>query len=180
MTLKEYQKQAQRTCPSLGSLQLDLSHMVLGIMSEQEELQQAYFYQDWVNIGEELADKMFYIANYCTFRNFDLQSLYDQREEVNFAEWEHSDSLEVVGLSQLQDQVKKFMAYGRELNSEIEERALQLILLGITCELDVASLNMENILQNNINKLRIRYPEKFTQEKALNRDLEAERKELEK
>lgn len=35
-------------------------------------------------------------------------------------------------------------------------------------------------LERNINKLKVRFPEKFTQENALNRDLESERKELEK
>jgi len=35
-------------------------------------------------------------------------------------------------------------------------------------------------MENNINKLRVRYPEKFTEENALNRNLELERKVLEK
>ena len=35
-------------------------------------------------------------------------------------------------------------------------------------------------LQNNIDKLKVRYPEKFTEECAINRDLVAERAELEK
>jgi hypothetical protein len=34
-------------------------------------------------------------------------------------------------------------------------------------------------LTNNINKLMVRYPEKFDTDKAINRDLENERKRLE-
>ena len=34
-------------------------------------------------------------------------------------------------------------------------------------------------LTNNINKLMVRYPEKFDTDKAINRDLETERKRLE-
>jgi NTP pyrophosphatase (non-canonical NTP hydrolase) len=37
----------------------------------------------------------------------------------------------------------------------------------------------ENILKTNIDKLAARYPEKFTQEKAISRDLDTERKILE-
>ncbi len=37
----------------------------------------------------------------------------------------------------------------------------------------------ENILEKNIDKLRARYPEKFTSEAAINRDLDAERAILE-
>ena len=39
-------------------------------------------------------------------------------------------------------------------------------------------LTFEEIAEANINKLRIRYPKKFTKEDALNRDLEAEEKAL--
>ena len=40
--------------------------------------------------------------------------------------------------------------------------------------------NLSTILQNNIDKLMVRYNGQFSEEKALNRNLEAERKELEK
>ena len=34
MNLTEYQKQAKRTCPSLGNEKLDLVHMRLGMVTE--------------------------------------------------------------------------------------------------------------------------------------------------
>ncbi len=40
-------------------------------------------------------------------------------------------------------------------------------------------LDFYKLLENNINKLKIRYPDKFDTAKALNRDLESERKKLE-
>ena len=42
------------------------------------------------------------------------------------------------------------------------------------------NFDLEEILQTNIDKLRVRFPEKFTKENALNRNLEQERKTLEK
>jgi NTP pyrophosphatase (non-canonical NTP hydrolase) len=41
------------------------------------------------------------------------------------------------------------------------------------------NLPMEDLLDKNINKLKVRYPEKFTEEAATNRDLEKEREILE-
>lgn len=40
-------------------------------------------------------------------------------------------------------------------------------------------LDMSAVMQMNISKLKVRYPEKFSEEKCANRDLEAERKVLE-
>jgi len=45
---------------------------------------------------------------------------------------------------------------------------------------NINNINLEEILQTNIDKLRTRYPEKFTEENAINRNLEAERIILEK
>lgn len=180
MTLREYQKQAFRTCPDLGSLELNLAHMVLGIMSEEEELLKALVEGDEVGIGEELADKFWYIAGYCTFRDLDLQTLYSERTQIDFEQWEEHIDIGVSSLSKLHDYTKKFLAYGKEINTDLEQRALKLLILSISWEINGSEIGLENILQNNIDKLKVRYPEKFTTENALNRDLEAERKELEK
>jgi hypothetical protein len=41
------------------------------------------------------------------------------------------------------------------------------------------NIDLEEMLQRNIDKLKARYPEKFTQENALNRNLDVERQILE-
>jgi len=43
----------------------------------------------------------------------------------------------------------------------------------------ILGINASDVLYKNIKKLESRYPEKFTEEKAINRDLESERKILE-
>lgn len=45
---------------------------------------------------------------------------------------------------------------------------------------DAIGESRRHVWQRNTHKLRVRYPEKFTEAHALNRDLDAERKELEK
>lgn len=179
MDLKEYQNSAFRTCADKGSLQANLCHMVLGIVSENEEYLKAIVENDLVNAKEEQADQCWYIANYCTYRNFDFEeiceNMYDALDELE--NWEQETSLYDVYVSKLADQVKKYMAYDKPLDVNIEKKALKAIILSLTFEDTGFDLNID--LQKNIDKLKQRYPEKFTTENALNRDLEAERKILE-
>lgn len=42
------------------------------------------------------------------------------------------------------------------------------------------AITWESIMENNIEKLRSRYPQKFTEEKAINRDISSERTLLER
>ncbi len=174
LSFKEYQQQAKRTCASLGSDKLDLAHMVLGIHSEYNEYVDAKLNEDIVNANEELADMVWYIANYATFRNYNLEDLVDfdlPNRTISYF------------TSQLQDIVKKFVAYNKEI-SVLERTYLSYIFTKVII-LFRANGNtddeMSQALQNNIDKLWVRFPDDgFSQEKALNRNLESERKELEK
>lgn len=81
---------------------------------------------------------------------------------------------------ELLDAFKKSMFYGKTLDKinigeEIADMMWYLSNLARLLDMDV-----EKLLDNNIDKLRKRFPDKFTSENALNRNLEAERKELEK
>lgn len=126
MTFQEYQIKAARTNAVLnkqiclnGQIQEKSSenlHMVLGIVTETAELADVFkknhAYQkqiDWVNIKEEIGDLMWYIANFCTINNLD----------------------------------------------------------------------MDEMLETNIKKLEARYPEKFCETLAVNRNLSTERNILE-
>lgn len=78
------------------------------------------------------------------------------------------------------DAVKKSIFYGKpfdlvNLQEEIGDCFWYLAILA-----KEAGMSFEDIMAQNINKLKTRYPDKFTEEKALNRDLIAERRELER
>lgn len=169
MKLEIYQKNAIRTCVDLGSLQLNLSHMCLGMLSEINELSSALENEDPVNVSEELADIMWYVANYCTYR--DITLTYLPASVV-------SDLVD--DISKLSDLVKKYLAYGKEINRQQELACIVNIVLGVQSYFNGLDIELEEALENNINKLKVRYPDKFSQEKALNRNLELERAELEK
>jgi NTP pyrophosphatase (non-canonical NTP hydrolase) len=81
--------------------------------------------------------------------------------------------------NELLDAYKKWFAYDKVLDKvnvaeEIGDSFWYLINLCRMLELDP-----EEIMANNIKKLQTRYPEKFSTEKALHRDLGKERKVLE-
>jgi len=89
MNYKEYQSQSERTCPNLkDNLREGLSdelHMVIGISTEAGELLDAYKKHfaygknlDIVNVGEEIADIMWYISNLCRMKGIALEEMMER------------------------------------------------------------------------------------------------------
>lgn len=93
----------------------------------------------------------------------------------------------VIGIStesgELLDAFKKHLIYGKELdlvNVAEEIGDLMWYVSIVTRYLNsLEDISLQDILNKNISKLKARYPEKFTEEKALNRDLDKEREVLE-
>lgn len=168
MTFKEYQLEAKRTCPSLGDDELDYTHMRLGIITEIAEIADIFkkhiAYKkpiDFINLKEEIGDTCWYIANMATFEEEDLK-LWDgdYYKPNNDEKWEYIINDILVGLY-----------YNQDSNSER--------LDGINALCKYWEINLEECLELNITKLKTRFPEKFTEEAALNRDLVKERSILE-
>lgn len=88
-----------------------------------------------------------------------------------------------IGLSteaaELLDMLKKHIFYGKPLDlvNAKEEVGDSMWYAGLA--IDVLRTTMNDILTMNIDKLRLRYPEKFSGEQAVNRDTDAERRLLE-
>lgn len=188
-TLAEYQQLAKRTCPDLPGTMENERHMNLGVITEIGEVLDIFkknlAYKkpiDVVNLGEELADMSWYIVNKCTFEGIPL--------EEDFAEV----------ISKIKEILEEEIFIKANLSKEIKTEALMHPLLIVYCGGRVSEMFYAPIIQlallaiiaewfeldyfqlltNNIDKLKVRYPEKFTEEAALNRNLEAERTELEK
>lgn len=174
MEIKEYQKLAKVTCTSLGSDKLDLSHMVMGMCSEINEILKAKDRKDMINLSEEYGDFLFYLVNYCTFRGYDLQEVIKGKGEsgVRF------NSLSYY-LSKLTDLVKKYVAYNKPIEVSTDLECLIDTYCSVQTHLIAYDLDLSVILDRNIAKLKARYGGKFTEEAALNRNLEVERSILE-
>ena len=81
---------------------------------------------------------------------------------------------------ELLDAYKKKLAYNKSLDKTNVAEEIGDLCWYVANLCRILNLDLQEILQNNIDKLRARYPEKFTEEKANNRNLEEERKILEK
>jgi NTP pyrophosphatase (non-canonical NTP hydrolase) len=82
MEIREYQKEASRTNADLGSQTMNDLHMVLGMQTESAEIADQYKKHlaygrelDLVNVKEELGDLMWYVANLCEMRGWDLRDI---------------------------------------------------------------------------------------------------------
>lgn len=77
------------------------------------------------------------------------------------------------------DMLKKHILYGKPLDEVNLKEELGDQLWYTALALDELRSTFENCFATNINKLRARYPNKFTELDALNRNLDKERKILE-
>lgn len=140
-------------------------HMILGMVGEffSEVLPVLLFTKDKKKQIEEFGDFFWYVGCFCKINDIEFkQSL--KEPEHNLAR--------LLGI--IAETYKKHYAYGKDVGDfnkliqDIIYKAFQL------CE--EYNLNIEEILQKNIEKLKIRYPEKFETEKALHKDESAEQK----
>ena len=89
-----------------------------------------------------------------------------------------------IGLSseagELLDAVKKHLYYGKSLDLvNLKEEAGDLCWF-LAILLNRLEISFEEVMEKNIEKLKARYGEKFSEEKAINRNLTNEREVLEK
>lgn len=178
ITLVEYQTLASRTCPSLGSIELDMLHMRMGVMSELGELidpfKKRIAYKkalDMTNVREEIADMCWYLVNEMRIQGMIIDFEFDiadfkQNELLTTEQAAQSITLGLTEAYLAITNSAKIEAYYEYLNA----------LFQLCCHLGI---DFYMALDLNIKKLQARYPEKFTEEAALNRDLIVERKILE-
>lgn len=83
-------------------------------------------------------------------------------------------------IGELTDVFKRFIAYKKPVDgvNVVEELGDILYYLASFCR--ISNIPISEVINRNVAKLETRYPEKFTEEAANNRDLEKEREQLEK
>lgn len=202
MKLLEYREAVKRTCPVLPPFIgakatnmgiLDSIHMVLGMFSEIYELNEAFTKGDKVNIREELIDILWYACNYANKHNIIFDGTVLVLTPNNYEGWTEAAIFEAAeqaqgslinALSELANYDKKELAYEKAETPEIRERrdaCIQIVVIAVFRIGFLHKQNMEEGMQQNINKLLARFPidEGFSTERANTRDLEQERKQLE-
>jgi NTP pyrophosphatase (non-canonical NTP hydrolase) len=153
----------------------NLLHGVVGVLTELEEL---LGWNDETNKKEEVADIFWYLA--LIDRELDL-NFEVIKYDNNFTQIK-SQSLILQAFKQsclLLDSLKKKMYYNKNIDlgqfGKISSDLFE--TMSIFCHLN--QIDISNILDTNIQKLKARYGEKFSSERAINRNLETERAILE-
>ncbi len=77
------------------------------------------------------------------------------------------------------DQLKKHLFYGKDLDETNLIEELGDLMWYIAVAASALGVTIEKFQRLNIDKLKARYPERFSEERAENRDLDVERKVLE-
>lgn len=110
------------------------------------------------------------------------KALHTEPEDYkHFAKHEISPRLEhaIIGViteaGELMDEIKEVKIYGRSLDRQhlIEETGDLMWYLALLA--DELGVSFEEIWEKNINKLRIRYPEKFSEDRGMNKDSDKEK-----
>lgn len=103
-----------------------------------------------------------------------------ERFTPSMARLSHAASGLCTESGELLDMLKKHLNYGKEFDraNAIEELGDLLWYVAIAC--DELGVSIEDIMKINIDKLKARYGEKYSDDRAINRDLKAEREILEK
>lgn len=167
-----------------------MMHGVLGLASEIGEVQQVLDNEnlDSVNLLEEMGDVYWYMGVITDHLGFSPSSVFsdsvyphqdslspkDRKEDLQSTI--HSLSVEI---SNLVDLLKKRLIYGKEISANTVFTYLVAMDHNINYALSLYSMSGAEARVVNIAKLKKRYPQKFTEEAALNRNLEAERAVLE-
>lgn len=194
MEIKDYIPLALRTkssIPVTGKPHIDdLLHSAIGLATEGAEL--ATFDSD-VNFFEEIGDLMWYTAigfNAVGMANPGIPDRSDAGLDTS-GEWRPSFTKEVWRVACVTlDIMKKVLFYGSPLDrrikvSNIESsiethlKAYLMRMYDLCSHMAILSgTTLSDVMEANISKLKARYPEKFTEDKASNRDLATETKIL--
>lgn len=201
MNIEEYREKTKRTLPNLGehlesvyettiisketvaiiSDKLNLSHMALGLAGELGEIVNCIGTElkhkvDVPNLKEELGDIWWYFANYCNMREIPIPASDTIKLII---EPDLALDLLIVNIADLVDLVKRYIAYNKDIDRTKELDIIYNIASALKMFEQLYFIEGDDIRQRNINKLLARFPHKFTDDLAINRNLENERKTLE-
>lgn len=168
MDLKTYQALAKRTRKPMSTKFEDVAHMIFGLTSEiQRELDYAIEIKDLPNVREEIGDAMWYLIN-----------LYDVLDIII----DDQSYLQIQPISgsigELCDVLKAQFVYEKPTAKFIPGASMLAIMSYLTITAKKHGFTLSECCETNIQKLLVRYPDKYTDELALNRNLNEEKEIL--
>lgn len=185
MEYEEYLELSEKTLSGefhIGVKVQNTLHAVMGISTEIEELLDNYgidSVMDKTNVFEEIGDILYYLAilhrEYPSITRFENTTVKVNRDEPFDCILDLNKST-----LKLMDVMKKKIFYNKSVNEETFVKIVLLIDTDIHWLCDYYDIDIKEVYQVNIDKLKARYGDKFTSDRAINRDLDTERDILEK
>ncbi len=171
---QEYINLAQITCSKdlFSDDKATIMHMIVGLLSEMNEIETAIQNRDSVNVMEECGDCFWYIAN--LYRVLKKNDLIDGELKTSYPEGRM-----IYNLSKFADVLKKYCVYNFDLkNNEEKKKELELHLnmfyTHLVFILESEGYTKEFAMDKNIKKLQARFPQGFDEYYANNRNLNNE------
>jgi len=173
MTLKEFQVQSKRTAPfnaeptNKQELYNILGNYSMGMVGEyfefQTELNKVNMNEvvpmDQVNaIEKELGDVLHYAVNLLTILDVEI----NESKTIKKVDLKNIDE----SLGNVLEIPKKYIYHGHAIDKEKYVESIYNVISYLNASF---GMNMESILQKNIDKLKLRYPEKFTTQDSIKR-----------
>ena len=179
MNLEQYEINAARTFVSIDH-EKDIYHIESGMITELGEFTDIFKRElaynkpiDKVNLSEEWADFMWYAVRFGKLLGLDFTVNPEFVHELAEGGLKNAGNLQIANVIGFSPLVTDAILEKSQFHYNF--------MLSVWYALaEIFEIDTEKALENNINKLKVRYPEKFTNENALNRNIEAERAELEK
>lgn len=168
-----------------------LLHGAIGLASELAEISEMAAGDreeiDAVNLKEESGDLFWYMGIMIDELQLDPQEILGHASVLDRKNYEYKRSLllEEIGNMTVSigisiDLLKKSLMYGKELNVEALAKQLKNVAAAVEFCLNSYGFTGDQARERNIEKLRARYGDKFTEAAALERNLTVERDILEK
>lgn len=120
-----------------------------------------------------------YVANALKTESLDIKAITGRVSDPETVRLLHAAIGLETEVGEIQDALKKHIFYGKPLDKVNLGEELGDLFWYMAVMSDVLGVSFEAVMEKNIAKLKARYGDKFSSEKALNRDLDTERKILE-
>lgn len=182
MNWKEYLELSEKTLSTQFNCEDEkeqkILHAVIGILTEVEELLDNHIgdTQDFTNMLEEAGDITWYLAILGREYQLDYPQITIKTKNDNPMKL----VLKIIkNTCKLLDMMKKKIYYNKPIDENNFKTLTTLIMLDLSDYMNTYDIDIEKSFDINIEKLKARYGDKFSSERAINRDLETERNILE-
>lgn len=170
MNLNNFQELSKRTMPFQGvpknhiHLEHGLTNYAMGLIGECAEVLSAA--NDREAILKEIGDVSHYAFGLLTF----LDETYEPLANYTVEGTKESIINKIIILSgEISEQVKKFVFHRHELNSSKVVLALKMLIQNLVVLAEMYNSSLEQICKMNIDKLKLRYLDKFNVEDSKKR-----------